>query len=314
MLFGYRGCPLPGRLLKTFTDLRQTCFRTFARRSVYGDVMHKTTDSAPPAGSARGQALLETHLELIQRQLAQLSRRSGLPDLEAEEFRSWALFKLVDDEYRILASWEGRSTFPTFLKVVLVNLLRDYRIHIWGKWRPSAASRRHGEEAVLLEQLMIRDGLTGAEALARLRIERGVTLPAEATDRLAGVLPWRQRHRQVGDEELLQIPVDGQVENRIEEQELARIVSRLCEQLLPLLRALPAEDRLLLRAHFLEGLSIATLAPILGRPQRELYAARDRCLKKIRLALSTMGLELEQMADLIGRLQEDLGLAEQLGA
>ena len=276
--------------------------------------MHKTTDSAPSAGSARGQALLETHLELIQRQLARLSRRSGLPDLEAEEFRSWALFKLVDDGYRILASWEGRSTFPTFLKVVLVNLLRDYRIHIWGKWRPSAASRRHGEAAVLLEQLMIRDGLTGAEALTRLRIERGVTLPPEATDRLAGVLPWRQRHRKAGEEELLQIPVDGQVETRIEEQELARTVSRLCEQLLPLLRALPAEDRLLLRAHFLEGLSIATLAPILGRPQRELYAARDRCLKKIRLALSTMGLELEQMAELIGRLPGDLGLAEQLWA
>jgi hypothetical protein len=51
---------------------------------------------------------VETHLDLIQRELYQLSRRSGLPEIEAEEFCSWTIFKLVDDDYRILGS---RATF-----------------------------------------------------------------------------------------------------------------------------------------------------------------------------------------------------------
>ena len=93
---------------------------------------------SPAADPARGRQLLETHLDLIQRKLHHLSRRSGLPDLEAEEFRSWALLKLIEDDYQILGQWEGRSSLPTFLAVVLVNLVRDYRIQIWGKWRPSA--------------------------------------------------------------------------------------------------------------------------------------------------------------------------------
>src|SRR5215217_1744036 len=85
---------------------------------------------------SRGRALLEEHFDLVQKRLDSLSRRSGLPEHEADEFRSWALFRLVENDYRILGSWEGRSSFSTYLTVALVNLLRDYRIQIWGKWRP----------------------------------------------------------------------------------------------------------------------------------------------------------------------------------
>ena len=94
-----------------------------------------------PTSAARGRALLENHFEFIQRLLRHLSHRSGLPEHEAEEFRSWALFKLVEDDYRMLALWQGRSSFSTYLNVVLVNLMRDFRIQVWGKWRPSAAAR-----------------------------------------------------------------------------------------------------------------------------------------------------------------------------
>jgi RNA polymerase sigma factor (sigma-70 family) len=270
---------------------------------------------ASPATSpaTRGRELLETHLELIQRKLLHLSRRSGLPDIEAEEFRSWALFKLVDDDYRILGSWEGRSSFPTFLRVVLVNLLRDYRIHIWGRWRPSAASRRRGPESVLLERLLIRDGLSGDEAVERLRTEHGISPAPDDVARLAAAVPWRQQRRRVGDEELLEIAVDGQVEARIEEKERASTANRLRELLVPLLESLPAEDRLLLRLSFFEGLSMATIAPILGRPQKELYKVRERCLRTIRRSLSEAGLSSDQIRGLIGRLQGSLGLEEHLG-
>lgn len=271
--------------------------------------------AVPPAAPAppRGRVLLETHLDLIQRKLHHLSRRSGLPEIESEEFRAWALLKLIEDDYRILSSWKGRSAFPTFLTIVLVNLMRDYRIHVWGKWRPSAASRRKGKEGILLERFCVRDGLSLEEAAARMRTEHGIALSPADLERLAADLPCRkERRRRVGEEELLEIPVDGQVEIRIEDRERARAADQLCRQLVPLLQSLPPEDRLLLKLSFFDGLSMAAISPILGRPQRELYSTRDRCLKKIRQGLETAGMRPEQVRELIRGFQESLGLEPHL--
>jgi RNA polymerase sigma factor (sigma-70 family) len=285
--------------------------------------MRKRTDGIAPAPllpgvnlqadpAARGRALLETHLTLIQCQLHRLSWRSGLPDHEAEEFRSWALFKLVEDHYRILGRWEGRSSFPTFLTVVLVNLMRDYRIHVWGKWRPCAASRRWGQAGTLLERLLVRDGLASKEALERLRTEHGINFSTEEAARLVAAFPRRPERRRVSEDELLRIPIDGHVESRIEDKEQARTTDRLRKLLVPLLQSLPAEDRLILRLHFFEGLSMAATSRILGRPQRELYSVRDRCLKKIRRSLDEAGLGSSQVRGIIGRLQGNLGLERPL--
>lgn len=256
--------------------------------------------ATPAAPSASGRTLLETHYDLIQRKLLHLSRRSGLPEHEAEEFRSWALFKLVEDDSRILASWEGRSSFPTFLTVVLVNLVRDYRIQVWGKWRPTAAARRRGPEAVLLERLHVRDSLPLEEAIERMRTEHGVSLSRDELERMATALPRRSERRRVGEEELLRITVDGQVESRIEEAERSRTEEQLRVLLAPLLQSLPNEDRLLLKLHFWDGLSMAAISPLLGRPQRELYSVRDRCLKKLRRKLEEAGLSPERVRALLG--------------
>jgi RNA polymerase sigma factor (sigma-70 family) len=237
-----------------------------------------------------GRALLEQHFPLIRQRLDRLSRRSGLPEHEAEEFRSWALFKLVENNYRILASWEGRSAFSTYLTVALVNLMRDYRTHIWGKWRPSAAARRQGRVAILLERLWLRDGLSLDEAIGRMRTEQAVTLSTAELERIAASLPQRAERRRVGEEELCRIAVDGQVENRVEDAERSRLAARLREELLPRLQTLPAENRLLLKLHYRDGLSMAAIAPILGRPQKELYSLRDRCLRQLRQGLQESGL------------------------
>ena len=254
--------------------------------------------SADPA--SRGRTLLETQYQLIQKKLVHLSRRSGLPEHEAEEFRSWALFKLVEDDSRMLASWEGRSSFPTFLTVVLVNLMRDYRTHVWGKWRPTAAARRQGDEAVLLEQLCGRDGISLEEAIERMRTEHGVSLSRAELEQMAASLPRRMERRRVGEEELLRIPVDGRVEHRIEEAERSRTEEELRVLMAPLLRSLSPEDRLLLKLHYWDGLSMATISPLLGRPPRELYSVRDKCLKKIRRNLEEAGLRPERVRTLLG--------------
>jgi RNA polymerase sigma factor for flagellar operon FliA len=263
--------------------------------------------SLPPGdAAARGRTLLETHYPLIQTKLQHLSRRSGLPEHEAEELRNWSLIRLVEDDYRILASWEGRSSFPTFLTVVLMNLMRDYRIHVWGKWRPTAAAKKLGSDAVLLEQLWRRDGLSLEEATERMRTEHRVSLSRAEIEEMAKALPRRMDKRRVSEDELLRIPVDGQVESRIEDAERARTEEELRVFLRPLLQSLSAEDRLLLKLYFWDGLSMAAISRLLGRPQRELYSVRDKCLKMLRRNLEAAGLGPERIRTLLGCSRLDL--------
>lgn len=258
------------------------------------------------ASACRGQALLEQHFQLIWKKLERLSQLSGLPEHEAEELCSWAVFKLVENDYRILASWEGRSSFSTFLTVVLVNLMRDYRIHVWGKWRHSAAACRRGPEAVLLERLCIRDGLPVDQAIERMRTEHGVSLPQSELEQMAASLRQRMQRRRVGEEELLRIPINGEVEKRIEDGERALLENQVRELLTPLLRSLPAEDRLLLKLHYWDGFSMAAISRVLGRPQRELYSVRDKCLRKLRRNLEEEGMSPDQVRRLMGCSRLDL--------
>ena len=83
--------------------------------------------------------------------------------------------------------------------------------------------------------------------------------------------------------------------------------------MLPELRALPAEERLLLKLHCRDGMSMAAIAPILGRPQRELFSCWDRCLKKLRRALEQTGLSAGWLRERAGA--EGWGfLADGIGA
>ncbi|MES1245749.1 MAG: sigma-70 family RNA polymerase sigma factor [Acidobacteriota bacterium] len=252
--------------------------------------------AGPPS---RGRALLEEHIRAVRKKLDAIARK-GLPHREAEEFRSWVFFKLVENDYRILGSWEGRSSFPTYLNVVLSNLLRDYRIHVWGKWRPTAAARREGAHAILLERLWHRDRLPLQEAIDRMLWEHKVPFSRAELERLAARLPPKPECRVVSDEELEKIAIDGRVEERVEDAERARLAARLRSDLVPLLRTLPAEERLLLRLSIRDGLTVAAIAPSLGRPQKELYVQRDRCLRKLRQTLEALGHRPAEIRDLIG--------------
>jgi RNA polymerase sigma factor (sigma-70 family) len=263
---------------------------------------------------SRGKALLEEHFKTIQQKLLLLSRRSGLPDHEAEELRSWALFRLVEDDYRILCRWQGRSSFSAYMTIVLMNLVRDYRTHIWGKWRPSAEALRQGDEAVLLERLWVRDGLPLDEAIHRLRNEYGISRSAGELEGIARALPQRLGRWRVGEEALRGVPVDGHVESRLEGRERRCAARRLREALSPLLRDLPAEELLLIKLYYREGLSMAAISPLLGRSPRELYSLRDRCLKNLRRRLEEVGLGAGQVLPLLGGSFWDFADREDLQA
>lgn len=106
------------------------------------------------------------------------------------------------------------------------------------------------------------------------------------------------------------MPVDGQVESRIEEAERSITEEELRVLLTPLLKSLSTENRLLFKLHYWDGLSVAAISSILGRPQRELYSARNKCLKKIRRSLAKAGLSPERVRALLGCCRLELSPSE----
>ena len=73
--------------------------------------------------------------------------------------------KFLESGYQAFARFDGRSSLRTYPTTVVWRLLLDWRTAAYGKWRPSAAARRLGPQAVRLDRLLNRDGLTVDEAI-----------------------------------------------------------------------------------------------------------------------------------------------------
>ena len=74
-----------------------------------------------------------------------LSRRNRLGTDEREDFTSYAMLKLVENDYARLRKYRGDSSFRTYLTVVMQRLFLDYRTQKWGKWRPSTTATPRGD-------------------------------------------------------------------------------------------------------------------------------------------------------------------------
>src|SRR5690349_21220014 len=108
--------------------------------------------------------LFLAHLPHIDKVVNHLCRRYHFQTDEAQDFRSSVYERLVEDDYAVFRKFQGRSSLNTYLTIVISNMLKDYLNRLLGKWRPSAEAERMGPIAVLLEQLLVRDGHTFDEA------------------------------------------------------------------------------------------------------------------------------------------------------
>lgn len=245
--------------------------------------------------------------------MARVARRQALSVDEAEDFTSWARLRLLEGGSATLAKFEGKSTLETFLRVVLLNLFRDYRIAKWGKWRPSAVARRLGPAAIRLETLIFRDGLSSREAVAIVSSQLGSSTPAVEIERLAERLPVRSRRRFEREEALHEVPAlaaDG--ESAVVARELEPKVRQTQSALRAALGLLPPQDRLVLKLRFQEGLKIVEIARALGIAAKNLYPRLERCVSLLRRALEEEGVTGEDVRRLLDWEDLDLNVDYQL--
>lgn len=249
------------------------------------------------------------HLDLIERAARSAGKRSGFSPEDLDDFVQEVKLKLVDDDYAVLRRHRGDSKLSTFLVTVVHNLCRDYRNHLWGKYRPSAVAKRLGASAIVLERLLVRDGhdLETAIAMARQRYELAES--AEELERLAAELPPRVGRHVVGEEVLEHRPAPGggtEPEKRVEDAERAVAAERVEGVLSEALEALDPQDLLILRLHLGDGRTLATIARDLRLEQRPLYTRKDRALRQLRQHFAECGLTWEDVRGILGWREHEL--------
>src|SRR5262245_50618041 len=92
------------------------------------------------AGMNRQAAFL-SNLGTIERIITTICRRYLLAHDDCDDFGSYVKIRLMDEDYAVFAKFQGRSSLPTYLMVVIRNCFRDHRSARWGRWRASAEAR-----------------------------------------------------------------------------------------------------------------------------------------------------------------------------
>lgn len=265
-----------------------------------------------PPDPIDAETLFLEQLPRIERLVDFMRRRNALTREDAEDFASIVKLKLVEDDYAVLRRYRGESQLESYLTMVVHNLFRDFRNRLWGKYRPTVKAKELGEEAVLLERLLVRDGLGKEEAIEYVKTGHRVEASREELRALVERLPVRIRRRFVGDVGLERVPSSDTAAGRVADEERAALLERTEAVVSKALDALDDDDFLLLKMHYRDGLSLAQVSRRLNVPQRPLYTRRDRSLKELRRAFDDAGLVWDEVRDLLGweRTEMRVGFGE----
>ena len=247
-----------------------------------------------------GRKLFETNYLCVREILDYIARRHRLTSEDREDFASFAMVKLVENDYARISKFRGESQFNTYLTVVLQRLFLDYRTQKWGKWRPSTVAQRLGTVAMKLETLLYRDGFDFHEAREILLTSTACDRTEEELWELAGKLPRRERFFCVDEEVLARLGTTRHVDD-FDRHEAAGLLGELESQLKDATGDLSSEDRWLLKMRFDEGLSVPEIATVVNLKPKTIYARITRLLKRIRCRLEQAGVRWETLESLIGR-------------
>jgi RNA polymerase sigma factor (sigma-70 family) len=229
-------------------------------------------------------------LDVINRIAESLCRRNGVRGADAEDFAADVRLKLLQDDYAVLRKYRGASSTTTFLTVVISNLFRDHRIKLWGKWRPSAEAKRRGEVAVLLEAAIYRDGCSFEQACAFLEQGGRLTVDRATLREILAELPHRVPRRVDDGADVENVPAPDAADGRLLNHERDERVRAAKAALDRAIGRLAPEDRLVIRLHYFEGMSIADVSRAIGTAQKPLYSRIKRLLDTLSNDLASQGI------------------------
>ena len=254
--------------------------------------------------------LFVSSLPDIERVSRYIAHRHRLSQDETDDFCSEVNLAIIQGNYAVLSSFQGRSSLRTYLTTVIQRMFLDYRRRLWGKWRPSAEAQRRGPLALRLEILLYREGLSFDEALETMRANFACDESREALVELAQGLPPRTNRRAMaeGVDDIGTVPA-GELASPEAQLEGANTSARAQGLIDDVMTALDPQDRIVLRMRFEDDISVADIARTLRLDQKRLYRRIEELLAGFRRSLGDRGLGWPEVVRMIERGQCHLCLS-----
>jgi RNA polymerase sigma factor for flagellar operon FliA len=236
-------------------------------------------------------------LELVEPIVRSAARRHRLTAEDADDLASVVRLKLLQDNGAVLQKFEGRSSLRTYLTVVVHPLLLDERVARWGRWRPSAAARRAGPAALLLERLMVRDGVGFEEACETIERNHGLAVDRAALAQFSATVAARSRAVQVQLEPEHEPAAPERADDRVLERAGATTMRRAAKALRVAVAALDPQDASILTLRYEHGQSVPAIARELAVNEKALYRRLPRVLRQVRAVLEQHGLAAAEVRE-----------------
>ncbi|MGE0816555.1 MAG: sigma-70 family RNA polymerase sigma factor [Vicinamibacterales bacterium] len=226
-------------------------------------------------------------LDLIERVARSVARAGGLHPREADDFTQSVHLRLAERGYDVLAKFEGRSSLRTYLTVVIARLLKDWRNHEYGKWRPCAAARRLGTLGEEIDRLQNRDGLSSEEVVQILATR--MQAPEAVIRAAVDLVPRRASRQRVSLDAVPDcgVPFADPVVTRERERRQAARRAALARAV----SDLPPHEVRLLVARVAGGTTIADLARRTNEDAKSLYRRLERLRRQLRARLEAEGVD-----------------------
>jgi RNA polymerase sigma factor for flagellar operon FliA len=255
------------------------------------------------------QELFLSNLDAIDRAISYVCHRNHLSPQDAEEFNSEVKTKLIEANYGVLRKFEGRSSFSTYMTTVIQRLYFQWRVQMWGKWRPSAEAKRLGEKAITLERLLTRDGFTYGEALETLT----TGTRAYTRDEVEAIylrLPERQPRpvlvASLAPDAAPTVDPDRELFSA-DRRKTARAAVAAVDGAIA---GMDPESQVILRMRFWNNRKVPEIATALRIDAKRLYKKIDKLLETLRSALEKANIDQSMIADLLDRADHELSFLD----
>jgi RNA polymerase sigma factor (sigma-70 family) len=256
---------------------------------------------SPPHDGRPPKEIFLENLPVIREIIAHCARRFSPQD--GEDFSQTVMARLIEEDYRILREFKGRSSLRTYLATAIKRMLLDYQNHLWGKWHPSAEAKRLGPTAVWLERLRYRDKLSFEEA-CRVILGDDPEVSRANLELFEAKIAARIPRHFVGEEHL-ESEADKKLrpDERLEAKELAGLSRRVFGVLFVCIKLLDPEDRTLLWLR--QELSVAEIARVQTVDQKPLYRRLVKIYWKLEKELGRRGVRRQEIEEILRRLRPD---------
>jgi len=251
--------------------------------------------------------LFEQHLDQINRIIAFICKRNHLLPQDCDDFRQHVHLKLLEEDCSVLRKFKGNSSLSTYLTTVISRLFSQHRVHLWGKWRPSAEAKRLGDKAITIERMITRDDYTLQETIDILTTQAASSYTRAEIEALYVRLPPRQpRAVLVPDNAIPEVVAPSAADDDLMREQRERTARGMASAIEPAIEMMEKEDKLILKMRFWHSAKVPDIASALHLDQKKLYKRLERLSAKLEEALLRAGFSRDDAADLLAHGDHNL--------